>query len=326
MNNEPNAPTYYTVRHITRFRYSVPVTESMMEVRMQPRRAAAQHCLSFELITDPRAFVTASRDYLGNIVHHFDVPRAHTQLAITAQALVTVNAPPAVPDALSPDAWDHLDLLTQNGEGVDMLMPSQFAQPTPLLRQFARELGVARCDDPLTVVRAVNQGLNQAFTYTPESTKADSPIDEALQQRRGVCQDYAHIMTTLLREVGIPCRYISGYVYGGTDDRHPSRVAATHAWVEALLPGLGWIGFDPTNNSVVGTEHITVAIGRDYADVPPTRGVFKGQADTELGVAVHVARGEQPPTDDDLLLMMKRLSPPAHEGEQPEQQQQARAR
>jgi transglutaminase-like putative cysteine protease len=326
VNTELNSPIYYTVRHITRFRYSAPVRESMMEVRMQPRRATTQHCLGFELITDPRAFVTTSRDYLGNIVHHFDVPRPHKQLAITAQALVTVTPPPWVPGALSPDAWDHLDLLTQNGEGVDMLMPSQFAHPTPLLRQFAQELGVERRDDPLSLVRAINRGLNQAFTYTPESTKADSPIDEALGQRRGVCQDYAHIMTALLREVGIPARYVSGYVYGGTDDPHPSRAAATHAWVEALLPGLGWIGFDPTNNSVVGTEHITVAIGRDYADVPPTRGVFKGQANTELGVAVRVTRGEQLPPDDELLLLMKHLSPPEHAGEQPEQQQQMMTR
>lgn len=322
MNNERNSPAYYTVRHLTRFRYSAPVRESMMEVRMQPRRAASQHCLSFELITDPRAFLTSSRDYLGNIVHHFDVPRAHTQLAITAQALVSVQPPSFVPDALSPDAWDHLDLLTDNGEGVDMLMPSQFAQPTPLLRRFAHELGVERRDDPLSLVREINRKLNQAFTYTPESTKVDSPIDEALQQRAGVCQDYAHIMTALLRDLQIPARYVSGYVYGGNDDLHPGRAAATHAWVEAMLPGLGWIGFDPTNNSVVGTEHIAVAIGRDYADVPPTRGVFKGNADTELGVAVQVTRGEQPPAADDLLLVMKPLSPPEHAGEQPEQQQQ----
>jgi transglutaminase-like putative cysteine protease len=157
----------------------------------------------------------------------------------------------------------------------------------------------------------------------PQSTKVDSPIDDALRTRQGVCQDYAHIMIALVRDLGIPCRYVSGYVYQDSSDPNGERPVATHAWVEALLPGLGWIGFDPTNNSVVGDEHITVAIGRDYADVPPTRGVFKGHADTELGVAVHVARGESIPADDELLLVMKRLSPPEHDGEQPQQQQQA---
>src|SRR3712207_2262810 len=106
---------YYTIRHLTRFRYSQPITESMMEVRMQPRRTAAQHCLSFELTTDPRAYVIVSQDYLGNLVHHFDLPHRHTQLTITAQALVSVTTPPPLPDALPPHAWDELDAMVKNG-------------------------------------------------------------------------------------------------------------------------------------------------------------------------------------------------------------------
>jgi transglutaminase-like putative cysteine protease len=137
-----------------------------------------------------------------------------------------------------------------------------------------------------------------------------------------VCQDYTHIMIALVRELGIPCRYVSGYLYHRRDDTSSSAPDATHAWVEALLPGLGWVGFDPTNNTPVAERHIRVAVGRDYADVPPTRGVFKGQADTELGVAVQVRLADEQAVDDELLLVMKPLSPPAHAGEQPEQQQQ----
>jgi transglutaminase-like putative cysteine protease len=314
----------YAIRHITRFRYSAPVTESVMEVRMQPRRDDTQHCLSFELTTEPQARITASRDYLGNIVHHFDVLRPHRELTITAQALVTTNPAPS-PNRLTPAAWDELDALVEQGDYWEMLIPSKFARPTALLRDLADELRVARRDDPLSLLLEITTGLYRALTYTPRATRVDSPIDEALQQRRGVCQDYAHIMIALVRELGIPCRYVSGYLYHRRDDAPQSAPDATHAWIEALLPQLGWVGFDPTNNTPVGERHIRVALGRDYADVPPTRGVFKGQADTELGVAVQVRLADEQAVDDELLLVMKPLSPSNTSGEQPEQQQQGQA-
>jgi transglutaminase-like putative cysteine protease len=313
----------YLVRHITRFRYNSPITESVMEVRMQPRRDDAQHCLSFELVTEPTTRITASRDYLGNIVHHFDVLRSHSELTITAQALVTTTAAPPA-GALDASAWAELDALVNEGDYVETLIPSHFVRSTPLLRAFAQELAITRRDDPLSLLREISQRIHAALTYTPQSTRVDSPIDVALQQRQGVCQDYTHIMLALVRDLGIPCRYVSGYLYHRRDDTSSSAPDATHAWVEALLPQLGWVGFDPTNNLLVGDRHIRVAIGRDYADVPPTRGVFKGQADTELGVAVQVRLADEQTVDDELLLVMKPLSPPRHDGEQPEQQQQCR--
>jgi transglutaminase-like putative cysteine protease len=313
----------YSIRHVTRFRYSAPITESVMEVRMQPRRDEAQHCLSFELMTDPATRTTVSRDYLGNIVHHFDVLRAHTELTITAQALVTTTAAP-IAATLGPNAWDELDALIDQGDYVEMLIPSHFAQPTARLHDLAHELAIGRRDDPLSLLHEITARIHDTFEYTPQSTRVDSPIDVALAQRRGVCQDYAHIMIALARELGIPCRYVSGYLYHRRDDRSSGAADATHAWVEALLPGLGWVGFDPTNNTPVAERHIRVAVGRDYADVPPTRGVFKGQADTELGVAVQVRLADEQAVDDELLLVMKPLSPPTHAGEQPEQQQQRR--
>jgi transglutaminase-like putative cysteine protease len=314
----------YIVRHVTRFRYSTPISESVMEVRMQPRRENHQHCLSFELTTEPRARITASRDYLGNIVHHFDVPERHTQLTITAQALVSLSAAP-LPTDLPPSAWDELDALVADGDALDMLIPSEFARPTPLLRDLARELNIARRDDPLTLLRAINAALHETLTYTPASTEVDSPIDDALRLRRGVCQDYAHIMIALVRDLRIPCRYVSGYLYRPAADPAPDGPAtdATHAWVEALLPGLGWVGFDPTNNTIAADQHIRVAIGRDYADVPPTRGVFKGQARTELAVAVQVALADTTLLDDELLLVTRRVGEAAPgddaNSEQPQQ-------
>lgn len=313
----------YLVRHVTRFRYSAPITESVMEVRLQPRQESTQQCLSFDLTTTPGAHIMSNRDYLGNTVHHFSIPRSHTELTITAQALVSVTDV-AVPHQLGLDAWSELDSLANTSDLAEMLVPSHFARPTELLRRLGYELGISRRQDPLTMLHAITAGVHRTFAYTPLSTRVDSPIDEALQKRQGVCQDFAHVMIALVREIGIPCRYVSGYLY------RPSlvearRTSATHAWVEALLPGLGWIGFDPTNNGSVGEHHIRIAVGRDYADVPPTRGVFKGRAETELGIAVQVVRAGEQLAGDDQLLNTQQVAPPERDGEQPQQQQQSSA-
>jgi transglutaminase-like putative cysteine protease len=312
----------YAIRHVTKFRYSRPVTESAMQVHMQPRREGPQHCLSFELSTEPRAWITATRDSLGNVVHHFYVPAAHDELTITARSLVTIVPTPPPPDALDPASWDALDADVAAGDFVEMLMPSHFARQTPLLLDLARELRVERRGDPMSLVRDTCSGVHSAFAYAPESTSVDSPIDDALRDRRGVCQDYAHVTIALLREVGIPCRYVSGYLYRPHDGSAGPPDSATHAWIEAFLPGLGWIGFDPTNDELARECHVRVAIGRDYADVPPTRGVFKGSAETELGVAVQVALGDTLDGDEELLLATKRVPAGGQRGNQPEQQQQ----
>ncbi|MBA3946195.1 MAG: transglutaminase family protein [Herpetosiphonaceae bacterium] len=312
---------YYAIRHVTQFRYSAPITESVMEVRMQPRRDGNQHCLSFELVTNPRSRITASRDYLGNIVHHFDIPGQHSQLTITAQATVSVTAPRDL-GVLRADAWNQLDALVADSDAAEMLIPSHFVRFSPALEELARELDVRRRDDPLTVLRDSMTGIHKSFAYRPQSTLVDSPIEEVLRIRQGVCQDYAHVMIALARNIGIPCRYVSGYLYRRITDADRVGADATHAWVEALLPDAGWVGFDPTNDMVVGERHIRTAVGRDYADVPPDRGVFRGQARTELAVAVQVSLADEAPVDDELTLVMQKL-PPEIAGEQPQQQQQS---
>jgi transglutaminase-like putative cysteine protease len=132
----------------------------------------------------------------------------------------------------------------------------------------------------------------------PRSTRVDSPIDEAIVSGKGVCQDFAHTMIALLRKVRIPARYVSGYLFRGREDHDRSTPDASHAWVDVLLPQLGWVGFDPTNNLVAHHRHIRAAVGRDYADVPPTHGIFRGKTDSELYVAVQVDASEQPPALD----------------------------
>lgn len=286
---------YYTIRHTTRFRYSSPINESIMEVRIQPRSEGNQYCLDFQLHTSPRAQIMSYRGEFGNRVHHFDIPNSHNHLTITALALVDVSAPPSLPQTLPTGTWDELDALTESGEYFDTLMPSHFANPSELLYKLALELDVRRRDDPLTVLRDLNADIYKAFEYSPKTTRVDSPIDEALSLRKGVCQDLAHIMITLVRHLQIPCRYVSGYLYRGEGR---STGEATHAWVEAFLPNTGWVGFDPTNNTLTDERHVCVAVGRDYADVPPTRGVFRGKAESELAISVRIAPSKMALTNE----------------------------
>jgi len=279
---------FYSIRHLTRFRYKHPVSESIMETRMHPRSDHSQHCLSFSLSVSPRCRVFSYRDHYGNNVQHFDIPGDHDQLVIVAESLVEQQIQTDVPAFLAPDAWGALDAMVAEGDYGEMLLPSTFAQPTPALLEMARELNAVRRDDPLMVVHELNKSIYEYFEYVPRSTRVDSPIDEAIASHKGVCQDFAHTMIALLRHIGIPARYVSGYLYRGREDHDRSTPDASHAWVEVLLPHLNWVGFDPTNDLIAYNRHIRAAVGRDYADVPPTHGVFRGKTESELYVAVQV--------------------------------------
>ena len=293
---------YYSIRHLTKFLYSNPVSESMMETRMHPRSDLNQRCLTFHLSVSPRCRVFSYRDHLANQVHHFDIPGQHGQLVIVAESLVEMQPAAPVPAFLAPDAWDELDSMIEQGDYWEILLPSEFTAPTPVLDALAELLDMRRRDDPLMLLHQLNEQLYNHFEYVPRSTKVDSPIDLALLTHAGVCQDFAHIMTTLVRsKLRIPCRYVSGYLFHGQSDHDRSATSATHAWVEALIPQLGWIGFDPTNHLVAGDRHIRTAIGRDYADVPPTHGIFRGRANSELAVAVRVTPSEGTPALDQEL-------------------------
>jgi transglutaminase-like putative cysteine protease len=293
---------YYSIRHLTKFLYSNQVSESMMETRLHPRSDQNQRCMTFHLSVSPRCRVFSYRDHLANHVHHFDIPGMHGQLVIVAESLVEVQPEAQIPAFLASDAWANLDATVERGDYWEMLLPSKFTGPTPALDDFATKLDVRRRDDPLMALHKLNQQIYEHFEYKPKSTRVDSPIDLALGTKAGVCQDFAHIMIALVRsKLRIPCRYVSGYLFHSESDTDRSISSATHAWVEALVPSLGWVGFDPTNLLVAGDRHIRTAIGRDYADVPPTHGIFRGQAATELAVAVRVTPSLGPPSFDQEL-------------------------
>jgi transglutaminase-like putative cysteine protease len=252
---------YYSIRHLTKFLYSNAVSESMMETRMHPRSDQNQRCLQFHLSVSPRCRVFSYRDHLANHVHHFDIPGQHGQLVIVAESLVEVKPSQQLPVFLSPETWVDLDDMVEQGDYWEMLLPSEFTAPTPMLDELAKKLDVRRRDDPLMALNRLNRQIYEYFEYVPKATKVDSPIDVALELRKGVCQDFAHIMIALVRsKLQIPCRYVSGYLFHGESDTDRSAHSATHAWIEALIPQLGWVGFDPTNFRGRAASELTVAV------------------------------------------------------------------
>ena len=318
----------YFIQHMTSFTYSAPVYESVTEVRMAPRTEGGQRCFQFRLSCRPNVQVLRYDDHFGNVVYHFDVPTPHAKLEIVATAAVEIDPPVALPEKLDGDAWAQLDGLSSDPEYWDWLQPSRFAEPTRALASLARRLNLgARRDDPLTMLRAVSHAIARHFKYSPDTTEVDSPIDAAIKLRSGVCQDFAHVAIALLRRLGIPTRYVSGYLFHDGSDRNTAP-NSSHAWAEAYLPALGWIGIDPTNDAIAAERHVRVAIGRDYADVPPTRGIYKGDAESEMAVAVNVSLTRREPVDNLALHVVRRQSRAAGKApatdalHQQEQQQQ----
>ena len=309
------------VRHTTQYNYAYAIRESVMEVWMQPQKYTRQRLVSFDIELDPPAQLFSYADSFGNPVYHFDVPQPHDRLTITARAAVETQTPPDLPDHLDMGEWDRVRLAVQRGEQFDYLQPHGFARETDALRRYAADHAIdeLRLRDPLTAVRELNRVVYESFGYEAGVTRADSPIDDVLKTRKGVCQDFAHVMIAICRSWGLPARYVSGYLY--TDKRHGDRSDpdATHAWVEVFFPQLRWVGFDPTNNSLVTERHIACAVGRDYSDVPPSRGTYKGEAESSLAVGVSVRKARAAVTEPEFLRLQRSTVRPGVPGAPPRQ-------
>jgi transglutaminase-like putative cysteine protease len=318
---------FYSIRHVTLFRYTAPVRESVMELRMQPRSEGPQTLRSFQISTNPRAQLYAYTDHLGNAVYHFNLLREHEELRIEVQAVVEFLAMPSLPERLNQDEWARYDPAQLSDDHFDMLGASKFAKPSADLLTFMKIADIEKpVGDPLSAMKLLMRAIYHSFEYEPGITQVHSPIEHVLTGRRGVCQDYSHVMIAVARQWGVPTRYVSGYMFHrGNRDR--SEADATHAWVEAWFPSLGWVGFDPTNNVMAMERHVRAAVGRDYADVPPTRGTFKGLAETELSIAVAIEPTQAPVRHEDFLKVARPMvsatpSMPERLYHQQQQQQQ----
>ena len=270
-----------------------------MSLCLRPLDGARQQVLGFEISTSPPGTLTTEIDPFGNTRHVLTVNETHDTLEVVSVSTVDVLPSPPVLLRLRPDAWEVVRSWATDLARWQFIHPSPGAGPTPALAGFVSETGVGPGSDPLADLVELSLTLNDNFNYVAGSTSVDSPIDEILTNRRGVCQDYAHVMIAIARSWGVPTRYVSGYLH--TDDA-PDGVngppgTATHAWVECRLPQLGWVEFDPTNRTLVDHRYVRTAVGRDYRDVPPTRGVVEGGANSRLDVDVRMTRlaGAEPP-------------------------------
>lgn len=279
----------YEIEHITRFRFSEPVREAVVTVYLQPRTDHTQHLDWFRLETDPGAELSEFEDCFGNSAHFFDIPGGHDEMTVTARSLVDRH-PHEAPKPAEP-SWDDLETL-HTSRFWHLLNPTELTQPTPALEEFVKKNGIEKSDTPLASIRELTARIHEGLSFRRGATRVDSPIDDALTSGSGVCQDFTHIMLAIVRGWGVPARYTSGYLFPREDENERQMAEAGHAWVECRLPGTGWFGADPTNNTVSPKHHIRVAVGRDYRDVPPTRGTFRGVASQELDVTVRIAAAD----------------------------------
>lgn len=285
------------ISHTTRYTYDLPLRgECFMEARLQPLSLPGEQvCTEFALETTPPApiFHYDQPDEMG-AVHHFvlrDQPGG--EIVVAAHSHV---------ETLRTNGFDGVNLLAEDWDTVaDPQFASSFAEwlaPTPLTFPVAEWPGPEASPSVFAYGQALSAAIFSQFSYVPGATDVSTPLHQFVRQKRGVCQDYAHLMLACARARGVPARYVSGYVFSGGDPATHG-AGATHAWAELYLPHAGrWLGFDPTNNIVVADHHVKIAVGRDYADVPPTKGLLRGAPgkpaprETGLEVTVHVEQTE----------------------------------
>lgn len=284
----------FKVCHRTQYEYHQPVSESVGELRMRPVDDDLQRCLEYSLSIHPESTAPRSfRDFFGNTVECFSVPFRHSALIIECHSVVDTGL--VVPH--------DRQLETTLGEARQILRSSP---AETLLYLGASRLvnavrvsgitgfGVVRASVPIgEAISGINRWIHANFRYNSGATDVETPLEQVLERREGVCQDFAHVFLAIARGLGLPARYVSGYVEsrvpGEDKDSHIGGMAS-HAWVEVMLPGGLWWGLDPTNNCVAGERHVKVAVGRDYSDVPPVRGTFRGGGSHQLAVEVTLGR------------------------------------
>jgi transglutaminase-like putative cysteine protease len=285
----------YNVVHRTIYEYTAPVAVSHHVARLEPRSDARQKREHFELKIFPEPALTKTRaDYFGNQLCFFSIQQVHRKLEILAAGRVSVQAAKAPRPEDSPP-WEEVARLFQDPVSPELVEPLQFVFDSPEARasfELADYAGASfRKGVPwLAGATELMRRIHSDFAYDPKATTVATPLEEVLKKRRGVCQDFAHLAIACLRSLGLPARYVSGYLHTHPPQGKPRLLGAdaSHAWFSAFCPACGWVDFDPTNNLAPSEEHITVAYGRDFGDVSPVAGILTGGGSHTLKVSVDV--------------------------------------
>jgi transglutaminase-like putative cysteine protease len=266
----------FAIAHLTRYRYTADVTELQMELRLRPPSGGGQAVHAHRLVVRPETPLRHYVDGFGNPVHYFNLLASHDQLEVVSETLVETNLPAET---------ESLDVFP-----ADLLVFRRPVVDVAGVRRLARETGLRdpeSGEDVRDALQRLTGAIARGFRYSPDITTVSTSVDEVLKLRQGVCQDFAHLFIAAARAMGIPCRYVSGYVYAG---RGEPVVGTSHAWAEAWVPQAGWSSYDPTHPGLSFENYVRLAFGRDYRDAAPTRGVYMGSASSELEVRVEIRR------------------------------------
>jgi transglutaminase-like putative cysteine protease len=274
------------------FEYAALVRHSQNELRACPTSDERQTVLSYRVSTAPSARVLSFEDYWGTRVDTFGIREPHIVLEVVAEATVETRAVPLLARSAHLDRLADTEFLDVHREYLE---PTAHASWGSEVTSEARRQVELVGSDVVSAVLAIHRRVRSTMTYAPGTTYVGVDVEEVLATRRGVCQDYAHLAVAMCRSVGIPARYVSGYLFtrnDATGEEVEGDVVQvqTHAWFEAAVPGVGWLALDPTNGIEVGRRHVKIGHGRDYDDVPPLRGMYSGSGGARLEVAVEMRR------------------------------------
>ncbi|TBL72465.1 transglutaminase family protein [Paenibacillus thalictri] len=283
------------IQHSTRYLYEEPAGDSVNEIRLTPRTNYRQSCYHSEVLIEPAASMFTYEDFFGNRVHSFSINREHRELVIkTSAVVVTQDSNIAkLPRVSLERQLEMLEDEKLQNRYIEYLLPTPYTDNSLVVREYASQYPFGG-DGIYEWTKLLSEGIHGDFTYDPSATDVHTTVGETLRLRRGVCQDYAHLMIAVCRSKGIPARYVSGYHFvgdlqGGSADFEQ----ASHAWVEVHIPGTGWLGFDPTNKAEIGWRYVKLGHGRDYRDIVPVKGVYRGTSKQRLEVKVDVRRLEE---------------------------------
>jgi transglutaminase-like putative cysteine protease len=285
----------YRIRHRTVYEYAEPVAISHHAARLQPRADGGQDCPEFRLAIEPEPAVRTTRtDYFGNRVCVFSVQQLHRRLEVRSESLVR-REPDLPPEPARTPAWEAVAARWLADGAPDEAEARQFIYDSPQVACAPDLAAYAAASFPpgrplLEAARDLARRIHADFAYDAEATTISTTVAEVLRARRGVCQDFTHLALGCLRSLGLPARYVSGYLRTHAAEGRPRLVGAdaSHAWFAVHCPGYGWVDFDPTNDVMAGYEHLTVAVGRDYQDVSPLSGLLLGGGRHAVRVAVDV--------------------------------------
>jgi transglutaminase-like putative cysteine protease len=280
------------ISHLTRYTYQEPVTDSVNEIRLTPQTDSRQFCLEHTVVIKPNAELFSYEDFFGTKVQSFTLSHPHEELFIKTKSIVVTYEKDQHQGRPLPLPTEKMIIQSDSFQNryAEYLIETPYTFTSFDMKRYASNIGNLDSTGGIyQLVTMINEAIYTNFTYDPQATDVHTTVEETLKLKRGVCQDFAHLMITVCRFHGIPARYISGYHFiGDLQGGHADYEQASHAWVEAYIPDMGWMGFDPTNNGLINWRYVKIGHGRDYRDIVPIKGVYRGIGCHALTVDVDV--------------------------------------